>query len=533
MRESLIAAAFAVAAAAALAPHAARADAAAARRCERLAGLEIGATAIGLPTSGAVIVQASLTGADDASGENCKIFGAIRPLDARAPDIRFLVNIPVAWNGKALHLGGGGYDGAIVDGSARFLPEGVAQPLRQGYATFGSDSGHQGTVADASFATNDEALANFGGGQLKKTHDVAVDLIKRFAGRAPHRMYFEGNSQGGHEGFLVLQRWPKDYDGVVAIHPVYNITALQLDGVHLGQALYGRPGAWLSPSKTKTIYDAVMKACDALDGAQDRVIANVAGCRAAFDVQSLRCPNGADGGDACLSDVQLGAVRAFDSEYRLGFELMDGVDRFARWPLLEGGSTAAFFNLGQSPTASNPPSPSDAFAYVMGDQMVRHMALRDPKVDTLAFDAAQHVPRLQRVSRILDANSVQLEPFRDRGGKLLLLHGTADMAVPPQNTIDYWQRLVAHFGDAPLRAFARFYVVPGFGHGDGPFVATWDWLGALDAWVEQGRSPENLVTTDAAPATAGRTRPLCDYPAWPKYRGAGDVNAATSFACSE
>jgi feruloyl esterase len=519
--------------AAALVPPVAHADAAASQRCAALTGLSIGATAIGLATTGAVIVQAAMTPADDPNGEHCRILGAIRPLDGRAPDIRFQVNIPLAWNGKALQLGGGGYDGTIVDGIARFLPPGVAQPLQQGYATFGSDSGHQAGGADASFGTNDEALANFGGDQLKKTHDVAIELLKRFGGRAPRRMYFEGSSQGGHEGFGVLQRWPQDYDGVVAIHAVYDITALQLDGVHLGKALYGAPGAWLSPAKTKLIYDSVMRACDSLDGASDGVISNVAGCRAAFDAASLRCPGGTDEGDRCLSDAQLGAVRAFDTEYSLGVALADGVDRFAHWPLLEGGSTGALFNLGQSATASNPPSPRDAFAYVMGDQLVRHMALRDPQVDTLQFEPREHAARLQKVSQILDANSVALEPFRDRGGKLLLLHGTADMAVPPQNSVDYWQRLVDRFGAAPLRAFARFYVVPGFGHGDGPFVATWDWLGALDAWVEKGQAPENLVTTDAAQATAGRTRPLCDYPGWPKYRGAGDPNAATSFACSQ
>ena len=167
----------------------------------------------------------------------------------------------------------------------------------------------------------------------------------------------------------------------------------------------------------------------------------------------------------------------------------------------------------------------------MGDQLIRYMVLRDPKADSLRFDAHAHAGRLQDVSAILDANSVALEPFRDRGGKLLLLHGTADMAVPPRNTIDYYERLEQRFG-LPLEDFVRFYVVPGFGHGDGPFVASWDWLGALDAWVDHGSAPANLTVVDAARATAGRTRPLCEYPAWPKYRGSGDVNRASSFVCA-
>jgi pimeloyl-ACP methyl ester carboxylesterase len=514
-----------------------------AARCAAAGGATLPATAIGLPTTGANIQSAAMTNPADPNGELCKITGAIHPVDKAAPDINFQVNVPRNWNGKALQLGGGGYDGTVVTGlAANFLGRDAVQPLKRGYATFGSDSGHKGSVADASFGANDEALANFGGDQLKKTHDVAVELIKRVAGQVPRRMYFEGNSQGGHEGFNVVQRWPRDYDGVVSIHPVYNITALQLDGVHLGQVLYNPPGAWISPAKTKLIYDSVMKACDSLDGAADGVIANVRGCRSAFKVDGLRCADGKDSGDACLSDAQIGAVRAFDSRYEIGFKLEDGVSSFARWPLIEGGSLQ-IFNFGAKPIASNPPAapafgppgsapPNDAFTYVMGDAMVRHMALRDPKVDTLKFDPKQHEERIKQVSKILDASSAALEPFRDRGGKLLLLHGTADMAVTPHNTIDYYERLVARFGADKLKDFVRFYVVPGFGHGDGPFQASWDWLTALDTWVEKGQAPANLVTVDTAMPTAGRSRPLCEYPAWPKYKGSGDVNAAASFACT-
>jgi feruloyl esterase len=515
-----------------------------ARRCVALGGISLPPAAIGQLTTGATITSTAMTDASDPNGEFCKIVGAIHPVDKNAPEINFQLNIPSNWNGKALQLGGGGYDGAVVSGlAANFLGRDAVQPLKRGYATFGSDSGHKGAAADASFGANDEALANFGGNQLNKVHDIAVQLLRRVGGAAPRRMYFEGNSQGGHEGFNVVQRWPRDYDGVVSIHPVYNITALQLDGVHIGQTLYGSPGAWISPAKTKLIYDSVMKACDSLDGAADGVIANVKGCRSAFKLDALRCAAGKDAGDACLSDAQIRTVRTIGSRYEIGFELENGISSFAAWPVIEGGSALQIFNFGAKPNASNPPAPpafgpaasapaNDAFAYVMGDAMVRHMALRDPNVDTLKFDPTQHQQRLKMVSKILDASSVALEPFRDRGGKLLLLHGTADMAVPPQNTIDYYERLVARFGAEKLKDFVRFYVVPGFGHGDGPFQASWDWLTALDTWVEKGQPPANLLTVDTAMPTAGRSRPLCEYPAWPKYKGTGDVNAASSFACT-
>jgi feruloyl esterase len=173
---------------------------------------------------------------------------------------------------------------------------------------------------------------------------------------------------------------------------------------------------------------------------------------------------------------------------------------------------------------------ADGFIYFMGDQGIRHMALKEPSFDTLTFAAKDHATKLQAVSRLVDASSDDLRAFRRRGGKLLMLHGTLDMAVTPHNTHAYWRRLQRRFGSG-LRDFARYYVVPGYGHGSGVFTVGWDSLGALDAWVERGEAPREPVATDLARTTAGRTRPLCDYPAWPRYRGAGDPDRAASFEC--
>lgn len=501
-------------------------------RCETLNGTSIAVSTMSLPTRGGRIMASELMPASDPNGEFCKVRGAIFPIDRTAPDLNFEVNLPSEWNGKALQLGGGGYDGSIVTGlEARYLPPEVMQPLAQGYATFGSDSGHVGEAADASFGLNDEALENFGGAQLKKTRDAALWLMRLYYAEAPSRLYFEGSSQGGHEAFLVMQRWPEDYDGIVAIHPVYDFTALQLSGVHLGRALYGTAGAFIAPAKAELIYRSVMDACDELDGLADGVIGNVAGCREAFELESLGCEGGRGAGTDCLSAAEISAVRAFDSPTELGVTLADGIDTFAHWPIVEGGSTSGIFSLGRNPEPQSPPAFGDAFVYIMGDQMVRYMVARDRMFDSLQFDPGRHAERLREVSRIVDANSVALEPFRDRGGKLLLLHGTADMAVTPHNTIAYYERLAERFGAGRLADFVRFYLVPGFGHGDGPFVAAWDWLGALDAWVEEGRAPRDLVVVDAAEPGKGRRRPLCEYPLWPKYRGSGDPAAASSFDC--
>lgn len=503
-------------------------SAASAVDCAQLTGRRIPAVRIGRPTHGAEVTAAAL--AEEARGGRfCRVSGLIHPVDRSAPDIEFRVNLPEQWNGKALHIGGGGYNGVVVNGeAARFPNPATPTPLAQGYATFGSDSGHKAAQGEdaAKFALNAEALANFGGDQLKKTHDVAVALIAARYGRGPRRMYFQGNSQGGHEGFNVIQRWPQDYDGVVAIHPVYDFTALQTAGTLLGQAMYQTIGGWVPPEKIQALDAAVYRTCDGLDGLKDGVIANVRGCQGAFRVASLRCPDGRDTGPACLSDGQIRTLETFNRDMPLGVALQGGIDRFARWPVFEGADMRRF-NLGRGPS----PSQGPAFVYMMGDQMVRYMAMQNPAYPSLDFRPAEHAAALQRVSSLVDANLDDISAFERRGGKLLLMHGTVDMAVTPYNTIAYYERLARRFGEARLRRFVRFYVAPGFGHGDGPFQVGWDSLGALDAWVEQGRAPGPQVVVDTARETAGRTMPLCEYPAWPRYDGRGDPRSAASFAC--
>jgi hypothetical protein len=302
--------------------------------CDSLASTNVSAASIGLPTGGATIDSATHIPADapdNPNGPYCKVLGSIHPVDPAAPDIRFEINLPDDWNGKALHYGGGGYNGNLITGLTinRFALPGSPTPLKRGYVTFGSDSGHQSpSVADGSFAMNAEALANFGGAQLKKTHDVAIQLILRRYGAGPSRTYFFGNSQGGHEGFIVIQRWPQDYDGVVSIHPVYDFTALQIDGNALARALYNSKGAWLNPAKLKLLQNSVMKTCDGLDGAEDGVISNVAGCQSTFKLSSLRCADGKETGDSCLSDAQIQAIDAIHSRVSFGFALPSGQTSF-------------------------------------------------------------------------------------------------------------------------------------------------------------------------------------------------------------
>lgn len=507
-------------------------------QCAALAGTVIPASAIALPTRGAGVTAATLvlaTEAGNANGEYCKVLAAIHPVDTTAPDINIEVNLPTRWNGKALQLGGGGYNGSLVTGLNQ-VPYGPAgpTPLAAGYATLGSDSGHKGQIADGSFALNNEALVNFGGDQLKKTHDAAIHLIRARYSRIPKYFYIAGSSQGGHEVFLAIQRWPKDYDGAIATHPVYNFTLLQTDGNALARALYANGGAgWLNPKKLALLQSSVMGTCDALDGAADGVISHLAACATTFKLSTLRCPGGTDAGDTCLSDAQIAVVNTINSRYEPGFAFQGGITSFARWPILEGADWTGLFGLGTRPVPASPPAPiADFGLHVLSDPMVRYFITRNPAVDSLTFDPRAHAERLRAVSDVVDASSPDITAFRSRGGKMLLMHGTVDSAVPHYNTIDYYDRLVAQFGQRNLDSFVRFYLVPGFGHGTGQFIASWDSLAALEAWVEKGRAPGTLVVADSKQGNNGRTRPLCVYPEWPRYRGTGDMNEAASYTCA-
>lgn len=512
------------------------------KSCAALSGLSLAPPDITLATGGARVNSAEI---ETLEGNRtiCVVKGAIAPVDSRAPNIHFQVNLPSNWNGRAVHSGGGGYNGVLITGrallylpgppasEAKEYPFPTADIVPEGYVTFGSDSGHQSDPArlDAyvAFALDAEALDNFAGAQLKKTHDVAVRVIRQYYGQPPRRMYFYGNSQGGHEAFTVMQRWPADYDGVVAIHPAYDFTALQLGGLAVAQRLYQSAATWLSPDKSAVVADAVLKTCDSLDGLADGIVSNVAACRKAFDVSTLTCRGGKDEGRDCLSKEQVETARLISSGTQFGFSL-SGMTGFGGWPILEG-APAATFGFGREPLPNRPPKPTDAgFA---ADQLVRYMVMADPAYDFLKFKPAEHVEKLQRLSQTLDASSPNLDAFKQRGGKLLLMHGSTDMAIPPSNSVAYYEMLRKQYG-ASLKTFARFYIAPGFGHAAGPFFVEWNSLAALDRWVDRGESPQQQVVKDLMPEHEGRSRPLCEYPAWPKYRGSGDVRSANRFSCA-
>ncbi|TDV56284.1 tannase/feruloyl esterase family alpha/beta hydrolase [Actinophytocola oryzae] len=513
----------------------------AAPECAGLAQLGIPASVMSLPTTGGRVTSTSVV-TSVISGETityCQVDADIFPVDQSAPDIRMRVALPYDWNREALMFGGGGYNGTIPDLTANvpFGPADKPTPLARHYATFAGDSGHQQSPTappslDGSFGVNDEAVHNFAAGDaLKKTRDASLFLVRRAYGTDPAEVYFAGGSTGGREALVVAQRWPSAFDGVISGYPAWNNLAEILDLGYLSQIL-SRPGAFPGPEKQTLLYESAVSACDGLDGVRDDVVSDERGCR--FDPHTLRCPGGADTGPTCLSDAQIGGVIAMSTPFRWPYRIASGETQYPGFPFLSGADMRTPF-LGFGTTApANPMPVTSGYGMQYWDQWVKYFLTRDPDHNSLTVDPRQPgrwLGRISYLSTIEDRNDADLRPFARAGGKLILLHGAADELVSHRSTNDYYERVRAVLGPRTTHAFMRYYLVPGANHanfGTPAFAASWDSLTALEHWVESGQSPGNPVVTDT---THDRTRPLCAYPGWPRYRS-GDPDSAASFVCT-
>lgn len=560
----------------------------AAARCAQLQGQTVPAAHIGLPTRDAVVTQATFTPARGAGvaavGDTCTVEGDIRPLDRKAPPIRFQLSLPQPWNGKAVMFGGGGYNGTTAVGGTNSITSGGQTvvlsgnvpagpvdrppPLGRGYATFGSDSGHQslrpvaGASRDGSFAANEEARRNFAGDAIKKTRDTAAYLMQLHYGRPVQRTYFAGGSTGGREALLAIGRWPQDFDGAIALYPAWNAAVLNLHFGRMTRAL-AEKDAFPGLPQRQALYRAALQACDALDGVVDGLISRQAACDAAFDPdtatldgQPLRCADGTRG-DHCLTRAQIAAFKVLNSATVPAFALPSGEKSYpglTTWGT-DFGFAAPDKDKGQSPVltlglgtlAPATPMPgvsllsltavadSPPYGSTFWDQWVRYFVTDDTTYDPLALDPQRPGPWERRIVELIelqDANRSDFSAFRARGGKLLLAHGVHDALVSNRATQQFVARVRRAMGDAATADFLRYYEIPGYGHSvSDQFSAAWDSLTALEQWVEQGVAPGPQVVMDTK-GVPGRTRPLCEWPSWPRYAGDGDVNQAASFTCA-
>ena len=460
--------------------------------CKALRSMKLPAAAIGLSTSGAEVTSAHR--GRNGGAAFCKVLGRIHPVDAAANDIRFELNLPEQWNGRALHYGGGSFDGWL--GATNGLKHTAVEvhseptPLARGYATFGSDSGHHHVYfpfpdavnsLNAKFARNAEMQRNFAGDAIKKVHDVVVAILVQRYGKPPAHTYFIGGSTGGREALRAAQRYPQDYDGVLAAYAAWDQIELDLQFIRTAQALYA-PGGFLGHAQTKLIEKRVEQVCDAQDGLKDGLISDPAGCH--VEASTLRCADGKHH-RGCLSDPQLHTLITYATPQRTEITLPNSTDSIPGYNVLAGadltGATGLFHHAHKNPIII-----FQSFGYVIGDDVLRNFLTVGTQYDALHFDTRTGDPgptakpaaptdlagwqsQLQFQATEIDSTDPDLKPFFARGGKLILIHGVSDTIIPTNSTVEYYQRLRAAVGPAGTDDAARLYIIPGLGHGFGRF----------------------------------------------------------------
>jgi pimeloyl-ACP methyl ester carboxylesterase len=523
-------------------------------------GSTIPASAIGEPVSAVTLQAPAWTAATATAPAFCSVTGAMAPVDTapNAQPINFRVVLPSSWNGRAIQLGGGGFNGVIPNLTAP-IDGGPNGPAR-GIVTYGSDSGHRmGPGVSTDWTLNDEAIRNLGYMQMKKTRDAAMVVIDRAYGAAPAFNYYVGNSQGGREALTVAQRYPDDYHGIISNVPIVNFSSLMLAPELI--RIQEKPLAnWVTRAKVATIRDQFMRTCDGLDGRVDGVMNNYMACRAIFDVRqgepgrrpwaSKRCPNNVDPNpadtspDACLTDGQISTLEFVYSRYPFATPLAHGVSTFGMWvPNTDpsgSGLIEANRYIGQEGALAD--ARMHAHLGILG---VTGFLMRNVNANPLDYveGGALNARRLE-LSPWLDSTNPDLSAFRARGGKMIVTIGTDDTLASPGAQLDYYQAVIDRMGRTAVDSFARLFVIPQANHGlrgqnaarDGngqpiaqaPLPVTFDKVSMLFDWVERGIAP-----TLHGRVTAGeRSLPLCSYPAYPHYVS-GSPEDAASYRCAQ
>jgi feruloyl esterase len=457
------------------------------------------------------VTAARHVAADESLGlaAHCEVTAVIAPVPGS--HIGVVYRLPDAWNEKLLGLGGAGWAGVVHVKAA-------APALARGYATAQTDGGHEGAAYwETSWAAKPEAVTDFAWRAIHLMTLVGKDVVARYYGRPQSRAYFQGCSTGGRQGMMEAQRFPEDYDGIIAGAPVH--TLLTQTSALLRNLAFAAPGAALGPEQIAHLHEAALAACDALDGLKDGIVTDPRACQ--FDPAAIACSAGAPSAN-CLTAAQVAAVRsAYD-----GVRTADG--RIASYPLARGSELAwpifidvgARFEIGTGATSAS----------VKG---LRALFFNNRDFDLRSFDPEKHLRtvRTSAFARSYEAQNPNITAFVQRGGKLLLWHGFDDPGPSPLATIEYYdaaQRALAPAGVAATGS-VRLFVAPGVQHcGGGPGADVFDTLRALDDWVLRKQPPELMHATRAD----GRlSRPLCRYPALPYYKGPGGPNDASSFDC--
>ncbi|HEX3742912.1 MAG TPA: tannase/feruloyl esterase family alpha/beta hydrolase [Bryobacteraceae bacterium] len=435
----------------------------------------------------------------------CRVAAVVKPVADSEIHVEIWLPPPQQWNGKFLGTGNGGYSSALSNAE-------MHAALQKGYATAGSNTGHEG--GDLKFgAGHPEKIRDWA---YRATHVMtatAKQVVGAYYDRAAAHAYFEGCSTGGHQALMEAQRYPADYDGIVAGDPGNNRIRLNAGFLWSWLAAQDLPAA-----KLPILNRAVVEACDAADGLKDGLISDPRRCR--FDPGVLECKNG--DGPQCLTAAQVEAARkVYEGAHdpRTGERIFAGWARGSEALGGRGGGWAAYF-------AGQPePARPDFWRYWVFD---------NPEWNPRTFDFDRDIATADAKVGYIDANNPDLSAFQRDKGKLLLYHGWADPVVPPEDGIRYYESVEhAMGGTANVHSFFRLFMAPGMGHcGGGPGPNTFDALSALDQWVTGGVAPEMMIASHSTSGTVDRTRPLCAYPKVAQYNGTGSVDDAASFTCA-
>jgi feruloyl esterase len=426
--------------------------------------------------------------------EHCRVLVVLKPSSDSLINMELWLPRAERWNGKFMGVGNGGFAGSI-QGRSNEMP----QALRLGYATAGTDTGHQ-EEGGAWAIGHPEKMIDFG---YRATHEMTVkakQIVNAFYDRSPQFSYFKGCSTGGRMALMEAQRYPDDYDGIIAGSLANRHIHMWTSGIERSISLSRHPERAISAEQATLVNSLVMNSCDTL---KEGFLNNPRACKVDFSV--LKCRGGSAEG-SCLTDAQMTTVETF----------YGGVKN-SKGELIFSGQA-----LGNPINAQQPSNQAPGGLF----DLVR-IANNDANVDWHKFDLDRDMKFLDEKIGYVDAVNPDLSKFKASGGKLLITHGWSDTGITPETSIWYYESVLKKMG-SNQSDWLRLFMAPGMGHcGGGPGVNTFDSIGTLEKWVEKGVAPDTMLGNGAN----GLTRPLCPYPQAAEYKGSGDLKDAANWAC--
>jgi hypothetical protein len=453
---------------------------------------------------------------------HCRVTGLL------SPEIAFEVSLPAKWNGRFYMIGNGGHAGEAMDDAGRVAQRNGA--LRLGFAFAQTNTGHDARKEPgATFVmSNPQKAIDYAWRAVHLTAVTTKAITRDYYGKAVSHAYWNSCSNGGRQGLIEAQRFPEDFDGVVANAPWVDQTGFTIGAMWNQKALSAAP---VTPAKLALVADRVMAKCDAIDGLKDGLIDDPRKCNfdPARDVPA--CAAGGDGAD-CLTPAQAEAIakvysgpisngKPFFPGYMPGSEAV--VQGF-----FGGGTGSGWMNV---IVAAQPEGkPAD---FNLAENTIRYLVPKPPKpdYDYKTFDYDRDLHLLDDWSKQADAKNPDLSKFRKRGGKLLMTYGWADSILQPMAGVNYYEQAVAKNGPDTM-AFFRLFMVPGMEHcGGGIGPDRHDPMTAMIDWVEKDTAPASMVASRVVDNKVVRTRPLCAYPQVARYSGQGSIDDAGNFRC--